>query len=52
MSRRPISAEDLLAIKVVGDPQLSPDGERVAFTVKAISARTDWYAMAHGSTGA
>ncbi len=33
MSTRPITIEDLLALPVVNDPQLSPDGRRVVFTV-------------------
>ena len=35
--RRLITAEDLFRLRLVSDPQLSPDGEQVAFVVK----RTD-----------
>ena len=31
---RPISVDDLLALQSVGDPQISPDGEWVAYTVR------------------
>jgi dipeptidyl aminopeptidase/acylaminoacyl peptidase len=39
MPRRPITAEDLLAFKFVSDPQMSPDGDRVAYAVKSIDGR-------------
>ena len=29
--RRPIQPEDIYPLRTVGDPQLSPDGERVAY---------------------
>ena len=35
--RRALTFEDLIAMKVVGDPRLSPDGRRVAYTVTSIS---------------
>jgi dipeptidyl aminopeptidase/acylaminoacyl peptidase len=35
--RTPLTVEDLLAVGVVGDPQVSPDGKRVAFTVSTPS---------------
>ena len=36
-TRQPITVESFLALKVVGDPQLSPDGSLVAFTVAQAS---------------
>lgn len=36
-ARHAITVDDFLALKTVGDPQLSPDGETVAFTVTAPS---------------
>ena len=35
--QRPMRVEDLLAVQVVGDPQISPDGRLVAFTVSEAS---------------
>ncbi|MEP7326810.1 MAG: S9 family peptidase, partial [Gemmatimonadota bacterium] len=35
--RHPITVDDLLALKVIGDPQPSPDGTRVAYTVSTPS---------------
>ncbi|HEU5049166.1 MAG TPA: S9 family peptidase [Gemmatimonadales bacterium] len=35
--QRPMSVEDLLAVQVAGDPQISPDGRLVAFTVSEAS---------------
>src|SRR5207302_8410163 len=35
--RRAITVDDFLALKSVGDPQLSPDGKWVAYTVTTIS---------------
>jgi dipeptidyl aminopeptidase/acylaminoacyl peptidase len=45
---RPLKVDDLFALKSVGDPQISPDGASVAYTVrwldpKADSADTDIY---------
>ncbi len=34
MTKRPITIEDLAHIHIVGDPQISPDGTRVLYTVK------------------
>lgn len=43
MSRRKVVAEDLLVIKLVGDPQVSPDGTKCVFTVKTIDAEKNRY---------
>ncbi|MBI4277424.1 MAG: PD40 domain-containing protein [Armatimonadetes bacterium] len=42
-SRRPITIEDLYALRFVGDPQVSPDGRRVAFVVTVIDRDADVY---------
>ncbi len=39
--RRPLSVNDLFAIRGVSDPQVSPDGQWVAYTVSAMHARQD-----------
>ena len=36
-----ISAEDLLALKSVSDPQISPDGKWVAYTVERVDVEAD-----------
>jgi dipeptidyl aminopeptidase/acylaminoacyl peptidase len=38
---RPITIDDLLAIKGVSDPQLSPDGSSVVYVVSEIDRSTD-----------
>src|SRR5437762_7543045 len=45
-SRRPIEAEDVLAIAVVDEPRLSPDGETVAFTKKTADVAANVYRSA------
>lgn len=40
---RPVAAEDLYKIAQVGDPQMSPDGSRVAFVVKRMNGPKDRY---------
>jgi len=35
--RRPIGIDEFVTMPIVGDPQLSPDGERVAYTVSTAS---------------
>ncbi len=40
-AQRPIDARDLLRVKAVSDPQLSPDGEWVAYTVSAADTTRD-----------
>lgn len=42
MPKRPITAEDLLRIVFVGDPQISPDGSRVLFTKKIINDKNKY----------
>lgn len=36
MAARPMTVDDLLAVKAVGDPQLSPDGKQVVYVVSEI----------------
>ncbi len=43
MAQRPITAEDLYRFAWVGDPQISPDGQRIAFVVKTINRETNEY---------
>jgi len=38
---RPMTVDDLLAVKVVSDPQVAPDGTRVAYVVAARDLATD-----------
>lgn len=38
---RAMTIDDLLAVKVVGDPQLSPDGEMVVYVVSEIDRSTE-----------
>ena len=42
-SRRPIVPEDLIRLTGVMDPQISPDGRRVAFSVATVSTERDEY---------
>src|SRR5207244_12390654 len=42
MSRR-LEPQDLYAIKLVEDPQITPDGERIAYVVAAIDRQTYEY---------
>ena len=39
--RRPLKLDDLFRIKNVGDPQVSPDGQLVAYTVSTTDAKED-----------
>jgi dipeptidyl aminopeptidase/acylaminoacyl peptidase len=41
VAHRTISPSDLLKFKLVGDPQVSPDGSRVCFVVKKIGKKND-----------
>ena len=43
MPKRLIKVEDLAALKLVGDPQISPDGAHVLFTVKQTSVEKNKY---------
>src|SRR2546428_3960974 len=53
---RPLQAEDLYAIKLVEDPQISPDGERTAYVLAEIDRssyechRSIWLAPTAGDT--
>jgi dipeptidyl aminopeptidase/acylaminoacyl peptidase len=38
---RPMTVDDLLAVKTVGDPQISPDGKSVVYVVSEIDRATD-----------
>lgn len=40
-NERLIVAQDLLRVKELGSPALSPDGRQVAYTVKSVEERTD-----------
>jgi dipeptidyl aminopeptidase/acylaminoacyl peptidase len=42
-SRRPMTPQDLTRIRFVSDPQISPDGRRVAFVVTTLSDDKDQY---------
>jgi dipeptidyl aminopeptidase/acylaminoacyl peptidase len=42
MPKRPIRIDDLLKITYVGDPQISPDGDRVLFTRKTINEKNKY----------
>ncbi len=54
-SKRPISLDDLVRIKSVGDPQVSPDGKWVAYTIATMDGEKDkrdtdlWMASWDGS---
>ncbi len=40
-SKRPIALDDLAKMRAVGDPQVSPDGKWVAYTVGTVDAEKD-----------
>ncbi len=42
-TKRPITIEDLAAIKLISDPQISPDGTRVAYVVTVMDTEEDGY---------
>ena len=42
-TKRPITIEDLAAIKLISDPQISPDGTRVAYVVTVMDTEEDAY---------
>ncbi len=39
--RRPLKVDDIFALKNVGDPQISPDGQWVAYTVSQMNEKKD-----------
>src|SRR5262249_12059644 len=39
-AKRPMKVDDLLAVKGVGDPQVSPDGKLVVYTVSELNRET------------
>jgi dipeptidyl aminopeptidase/acylaminoacyl peptidase len=39
MPKRPITADDLLRLTMVGDPQFSPDGAEILFSVKTVNKK-------------
>ncbi len=43
---RPITAEDLFNLRLVSDPQPSPDGSRVAYVVTQLDKEADDYRAA------
>lgn len=42
-AKRSITAEDLLSLDVIGDPQVSPDGSRVAFVRRRVDPEKNTY---------
>jgi dipeptidyl aminopeptidase/acylaminoacyl peptidase len=46
MSRPPPTIEDLYAIKLVADPNIAPDGRRVAYVVTTVDKERDGYRSA------
>ncbi|MCS7223555.1 MAG: S9 family peptidase [Armatimonadetes bacterium] len=43
MEKQKVTAEDLLELKLIGDPQVSPDGQRCVFTVKTVDREKNRY---------
>ena len=43
---RPITANDLFAVRLVGDPRVSPDGSRVAYVLTRLDREADDYRAA------
>lgn len=43
MPKRPITAEDLLKLVYLGDPQISPDASKVCYTRKTVNAEKNKY---------
>jgi len=43
MPKRPLAKEDLLTLTFPGDPQISPDGGRIALTAKTVDAEKNRY---------
>lgn len=53
-NKRKVTAEDIWAIKFVGDPQLSPDGQKVVYTITTTNVERNGYDCAiymQNSTG-
>jgi dipeptidyl aminopeptidase/acylaminoacyl peptidase len=46
VQKRPITPDDLFAVNIVGDPQLSPDGKQVAYVVTRVNKEADTYRAA------
>jgi len=44
MAKRPICPEDLLRLVLVGDPQISPAGDRVLFSKKTVTEKNSYLA--------
>jgi dipeptidyl aminopeptidase/acylaminoacyl peptidase len=42
-AKRPITIEDLFRVKMIGDPQPSPDGSRIAYVVTQMDTEADTY---------
>ena len=40
-AKRPLNLDDLARLRTLGDPQLSPDGKWVAYTVATVDAEKD-----------
>jgi dipeptidyl aminopeptidase/acylaminoacyl peptidase len=40
-SQRPIQAEDLYNIQLLGDPQIAPDGRQILYTVQRVDRKTE-----------
>ena len=40
-ARRPLKVDDIFSLKTVGDPQISPDGNWVAYTVRWLDPKED-----------
>ncbi|GGK23573.1 putative peptidase YuxL [Caldalkalibacillus thermarum] len=43
MRKRPLEAEDLFKLKLVGDPQVSPGGDKVAYVLTQMDLEKDGY---------
>ncbi|MDQ3547341.1 MAG: S9 family peptidase, partial [Chloroflexota bacterium] len=46
MTKRPIESADLFRIRLVSDPQVSPDGSQVAYTVTELDEKENRYRAA------
>jgi len=43
LEKRPTTIDDLARLRQIGDPQISPDGTRIAFTLKTINLDKNRY---------